>query len=193
MQTKPFIGRNEICRALMICGFLLLAGGAKAATYAAKDCEMAFETTGSPVLVKIVGKSKKPCQGKFDVDGDAIKVAELSLELNDLDTGIPLRNKHLRENYIHVEKFPSATLTVSEAKDLKAKMAGTSKDESDFNGTLTFHGKTAPVRAGKYSIKKNTVTATFDIDLGDHSVEKPSFMGVKVVDLVHLKVTFVLQ
>src|SRR5258708_5549828 len=59
-----------------------------------------------------------------------------------IDTGIGLRNRHLRES-LEVDKFPDATLRVMRA-DLKFPKEG-SPVESQVTGELTLHGRSRPV------------------------------------------------
>src|SRR5258708_38457505 len=59
-----------------------------------------------------------------------------------IDTGIGLRNRHLRES-LEVDKFPDATLRVMRA-DLKFPKEG-SPVESQVTGELLLHGHTRPV------------------------------------------------
>ncbi|MCM2281413.1 MAG: YceI family protein [Bdellovibrionaceae bacterium] len=155
-----------------------------------KNCKVKFETTGQPVLVKIDGKSESPCTGEYAIEGDKLKSATFTLPLDKLDTGIALRNKHLRENYLHTEKFPKATLTVNNAADFAAQRAGSKGGMSKFEGELELHGQKAPVLEGEYQIKGGKVTAKFKVELPAHGVAQPSFMGVKIVDRVHLTVDF---
>lgn len=162
-----------------------------AQTFTAKTCKVTFETTGQPVLVKIEGKSDTACSGQATVQGDKITASEFILKLDKLDTGIPLRNKHLRENYLHIEKFPDSKLKITEITDLTIQLSGKATGPSKFVGELDLHGQKAPVDDGTYQIKNGKqVTVKFDLDLGKHGVEKPGFMGVKVVDKVHLTINF---
>lgn len=163
-----------------------LAGHAE--QYAIKKCLIKFETTGSPVLVKIHGTSKKPCQGTVEVANGVIKSGVITLPMDDIDTGIPLRNKHLRENYIFVDKFPTSTIKLTSAENLADQLAGKASGASKYAGTLTMKGKEAAIRDGTYKIDGKSIEAKLSVDLGDHEVEKPSFMGVKVVDLVFVTV-----
>jgi polyisoprenoid-binding protein YceI len=163
---------------------------ARAESITVKNCKVKFETTGQPVLVKIEGKSEVECTGKVTVEGDQIKDSEFSMSVEHLDTGIALRNKHLRENYLHTEKFPTAKLSIKAIDGLSTQRKGPSAAMNDFQAELELHGQKAPVEIGKYQIKDNKVTTQFCIDLPSYGVDKPSFMGVKIVDKVHITVTF---
>lgn len=154
-----------------------------------KSCQISFGTRGAPVSVNIEGKSSKGCSGKVVMEGEKVKSGEITLELNELDTGIPLRNKHLRENYLHVDKFPTAVIKLTEIKDLEKQRKGGNKATSAFSGTLLMHGVEAPLTKTEYIFKDpKKVTAKFSINLVDHGVPYPSFMGMKVIDVVMVTV-----
>ncbi len=181
-QLVRFVGVNALLS-------LSLSWASASETYVIKSCKVSFETTGSPVLVKIIGSSKKPCVGNVEVDGSVIKSSQITMELDEIDTGIGLRNKHLRENYLHVDKFPVATVKLAEAKDLAVQIAGNVKKTAVYSGTLNLHGKEAPLNKTEYNFTApKKLTAKFSINLNDHGVDYPSFMGVKVVDVVHVTV-----
>ena len=154
-----------------------------------KTCQISFGTRGAPVSVNIEGKSNKGCSGKLVIEGEKVKSGEITMELSELDTGIPLRNKHLRENYLHIEKFPTAVIKLTEIKDLEKQRKGGNKTSSAFSGTLIMHGVEAPLTKTEYIFKDpKKVTAKFSINLVDHGVPYPSFMGVKVIDVVMVTV-----
>lgn len=117
---------------------------------------------------------------------------ELELELGTIDTGITLRNQHLRENYLEVGKpgFDKAVLSdirVGEARTV------TFEGRSSFAGTLKLHGVTHAI-GGSAELKKEAggmrVTATFPLVLTDFGVEPPQYMGVGVGNRLIVKVTF---
>jgi len=83
-----------------------------------------------------------------------------------------------------------ATLTISDTTDLEKQVAGSSGTKSPFQGELDLHGVKAPIKDGQYQVAAKKVTAEFTVDVPDHGVERPSFMGVKIVDKVYITVNF---
>jgi len=171
-------------------GFVAMGEVAAAETFNIKNCKITFETTGTPVLVRITGSSNKPCEGSVTVDGGVLKSGTLTMDLSDINTGIPLRNKHLRENYLHTDKFPVATVKMISVPGVAEQLAGKAKGANEFKAMLNLHGKDAELKATEYSISGKKVKAKFRVDLLDHEVPYPSFMGVKVVDKVHCEAEF---
>jgi polyisoprenoid-binding protein YceI len=106
----------------------------------------------------------------------------LVVPLQNLDTGMKLRNTHMKEKYLEVAKFPEASLEVSKAA-LKIPDAGKS-GEGDAQGAFTLHGVKKDV---KFHYKGSCdasnvcdVVGTFDINFNDYGVQVPSYLGVTV-------------
>ena len=153
------------------------------------ECKIEFKTTGSPVLVSIEGKSEIPCTGSIEVAGEDISKSKISLDLSKLDTGIPLRNKHLKENYLHVDKYPVSNVTNIKAVDFTKTVKGQA-EKSKFEATMDLHGAQKPI-SGTYTVKDGEkYKIEFPIEVVDFNVERPDFMGVKVVDKVFITVQF---
>ena len=151
-----------------------------------------FHAIGRPSALKIVGKSGPP-KGSLIMSQTALDGA-LLLDLNGLDTGIELRNHHMKEKYLQTQTFPQAKLQLlSLGVTLQSLTPGYEVTDSPFTGKLLLHGVEKPV-SGKVTIKRseNTVTATasFQIKLTDFAIDVPSFMGVTVADVVDISTTF---
>jgi polyisoprenoid-binding protein YceI len=119
---------------------------------------------------------------------------ELSVDLKTLDTGIDLRNHHLRDNYLEVAKgegFETATLTEIRLGDVDAE---TFQGRTEFTGTFLLHGTKKPV-AGQAEIARTgqsvRVEATFPVTIADYGIAKPQYLGVGVKSQVQVKVSLV--
>jgi len=117
----------------------------------------------------------------------------LAVDLRTLDTGIGLRNEHLRANYLEVDKGPGfdmATLSEIEVHGLNPDAL---EGKGSFTGSLTLHGLTRIV-TGPVDIRRNgaglRVKATFPVQLPDYQIRKPRHLGVGVTDTVHVEVAF---
>lgn len=154
-----------------------------------KNCKVTFETIGKPVLVQIQGTSGHPCTGTYTLKGSELKEAKFVMKMDQLETGIELRNKHLRENYLHTNEYPESVLTIKSIDDL-AKQLKSGGGESKFVPELTLRGATSEISGAKYEIKGKQVHAEFRIELTDFKIERPMFMGIKVVDAVIVRVDF---
>ena len=117
----------------------------------------------------------------------------LAVNLRTLDTGIGLRNEHLRENYLEVDKgqgFDTATLSEI---DLNGLNPHAPEGKGSFTGLLSLHGVTTAV-TGAVDVRQEgagfRVKASFPVDLSDYSIPKPRYLGIGVKDIVQVEVAF---
>ena len=116
---------------------------------------------------------------------------EIALDLATIDTGIGLRNQHLREKYLEVARgrgFDHALLTDVAVNDA----AGTDfEGRSAFTGSLLLHGVqklvtgTAELRRSGAGVR---VDASFSLTLTDFGIEPPEYLGVGVGNKVIVRV-----
>jgi polyisoprenoid-binding protein YceI len=117
----------------------------------------------------------------------------LVVDLTTLETGISLRDTHMREQYLEVKKgdqFSTARLNQIRVNGIDpANPAGTGA----FHGVLTLHGVEKPV-TGKAEIKPIgnglQVHATFPVNISDFNIQRPRYLGVGVKDEVTVGVKF---
>jgi polyisoprenoid-binding protein YceI len=148
----------------------LSIGGSFDARTSALSGSVTAETSGSLTL-----------EGSFAVD------------LRTLDTGIALRNQHLRETYLEVGKgvgYDTATLSNIGFKGLDP---GRPEGKGSFTGSLTLHGVTKTV-TGAVDVQPSPrglrVTAAFPVNLSDYSIPEPRYLGIGVKNTVHVEVVF---
>lgn len=145
---------------------------------------VAFHATG-PAGLKIDGKT-----AELEVSDSDGKV-KISVPLANLDTGISLRNRHMREKYLEVGKYPRAELVV-ERSALKLPADGT-EATGTATGQMTIHGQTKPVPF-KYSARLSggtyAVNGSAHINIKEFGIEVPSYLGVTVKPDVDIDVRF---
>jgi len=149
-----------------------------------------FIATGKPGFIKIDGLGSG-LKGNLKVTGNLVS-GQASFPLNTLDTGVSLRDKHLKDEFLQVQKYPDAELTVNKVSLAKNPTAdGFSQDKVPFTGVLKVHGVSHPVNG---TIDLNTSAGTtkgdaqFGIKISDFGFPEPKFMGMKVNDDVQVKV-----
>ena len=146
--------------------------------------QITFLAKGKPALISIKGEG----DGATAVlkEKDQILTGEISFQLKSLKTGIELRDDHLKNKYLEVDKYPTATLKISDLK-LPANL----NDIFSFQGTLSLHGIDQPVE-GIVSVtsdsKSQKLSADFKIKLSQFKIEIPSFKGITVAEEVQVKV-----
>lgn len=119
---------------------------------------------------------------------------EVALDLASIDTGIALRNEHLREKYLQVHRGAGYDRAVLSSIVLHEAAGAEFQGKTPFSGTLLLHAVrhavsgTAEVRQVAQGVR---VEASFPLVLTDHGVEPPMYLGVGVAAKVMVKVVFV--
>lgn len=121
-------------------------------------------------------------------------MGDLIVDLRTLDTGIGMRNDHMREKYLEVGKgdgFDRAVLSDVHLGDVDVE---TFQGRTTFTGTLRLHGARknvtgpAEVRRTGSSVR---IEAIFPVTLADFGIPKPQYLGVGVKSEVQVKVSLV--
>ena len=148
------------------------------------DAQASFLAVG-PAGLKIEGKTSE-----LDVT-EAEGKLRVGVALSNRDTGISLRNKHMREKYLDVAKFPRAELLVDRAL-LKLPADG-SESTGTAIGQMTIHGQTKPVTF-QYSARRQggvyAVAGSTRVNMKEFGVEVPTYLGVTVKPDVDVAVRF---
>lgn len=151
-----------------------------------------FLAIGKPAALKIRGNvaqdAKTPLKGQLDLAGTALS-GTATLSLSSLTTGIGLRDSHMKDNYLHVAKFPEASIVLDKISLPAPFSTGDSTTGTDFSGKLLLHGVEKPI-AGTAQISKKGETLgvkfAFKLKLSDHAIDIPSYLGIKVADEVEI-------
>ena len=116
---------------------------------------------------------------------------EISTDLATIDTGIGLRNQHLREKYLEVAKgkgFDKAVLSEIQLSDAEGEAF---EGRTAFTGTLLLHGVKHPVE-GTAEVRREgagrRVRAEFPLLLTDFGITPPEYLGVGVASKLLVKV-----
>ena len=170
---------------LLACSVLLTTGGlVKAAINSPSE---------AGVLVSVRGTAGLNVEGMTHELGVAERGGDLVFQvpLAGLDTGIGLRNRHMR-GYLDVTHFPEAELRVPRKKVVFPPQGR--PVESDVQGRLTLHGISKPcsiryrveqARPGEYRVHGTT-----RIDIRDFGIEVPTYLGVGVEPSIGIQVDF---
>jgi polyisoprenoid-binding protein YceI len=117
----------------------------------------------------------------------------LTVDLRSLRTGIALRDEHMRDKYLEVDRSPSiahATLDRNHVSGLDpSKPAG----RASFRGSLTLHGRTRDVD-GTAVLRRSgaglRVEAAFPVRVSDFAIPDPTYLGVGVRNTLTVSVNF---
>jgi polyisoprenoid-binding protein YceI len=166
---------------------LLITWDAKAALSTVSAVGVKFVASG-PGGVSIVGETD---QLRVNDDGHLIAIA---CPLDTLHTGIGLRDRHMKEKYLEVDKYPKAELRV--ARGALAFPPADGKAARDARGELTLHGRTKPLTFHYVATRVGSgykLSAEFRINMSDFGIEVPSYLGVTVKPEIEVRAQFQVQ
>jgi len=127
--------------------------------------------------------------------GSATEGTQLYLEVDlaSLDTGLGLRNRHMRSNYLEVEEFPYAffNATIGRVETVAAGMFRVTAQ-----GVLNIHGVDREMEVPCDVSERGEgyrVRCTFNTLLSDFDIKIPRLMFLKLANEVRLELDFTVQ
>lgn len=105
--------------------------------------------------------------------GAEYRAQDISVETKGFDSQNDLRNEHLRNRYLEVDKFPLAEIKNGIGKNGK------------FTAVLHWRGKEQPI-AGTYKVDGQDFVAQFSVRASDFDIAKISYMGIGAKDEVNV-------
>ena len=170
--------------------FVIHAGG--------KNNEVVFESKAPMESFK--GRTN---QISGSIEADLSQLADslsfrIEVDLASLDTGIGLRNQHMRDNHLETDTFPIAVFAGGnvESTTSPALTRGASATVR-LAGELSLHGVTRPVEIDvNLTLAESgvlNVSGDFVINLSDHDIKRPKFLVLKLADEQKIHVGFTAQ
>ena len=163
---------------------VVLAGPADAKLERDGSAKVTFHAKG-PAGMEIEGTTTG-----LSVSDDGTTVV-IKVPMASLQTGLELRDRHMRDKYLEVDKYPYAELRV--ARSALHIPADGSPTSGDAQGRLTLHGQTHDQTfhyAAAGSAARMNVNGAFHVLMTDYGIEVPSYMGVKVKPNVDIEASF---
>jgi polyisoprenoid-binding protein YceI len=153
-----------------------------------------FLAIGRPSALKIRGTKGKP-EGKVTFNTNAME-GTIILNLESFETGMSLRDRHMKEKYLETgkEDFKNARVTLSKFDLPKDYWINPTQFKAGFVGKLLLHGIEKEISgeieissASKESIQGQ---AKFSIMLTDFGIAIPSFSGITVAEKVDIEINY---
>lgn len=167
---------------------MLFASAAGAAILEAGRGKIEFTAVGRPSAIKINGHGPGP-EGDVALsksDKGYRLSGEARFDLDALETGIGMRDRHMKEKYLETGKFKTASLKLD--GDLTTALVEQG-GEIKTTGRLNLHGVEKPVDIA-LKIEKDGErlkgVSRFTIKLSDYGIDIPRFSGVTVADDVEI-------
>ncbi len=127
--------------------------------------------------------------------GSATEGTQLYLEVDlaSLDTGLGLRNRHMRNNYLEVEEFPYAFFDAT-IERVEATAAGVFRVMA--RGVMNIHGVERSVDIPCDVVERGAgyrVQCVFNVLLSDFDIEIPKIMFLKLANEARLELDFTVR
>ena len=191
-RRQTISGRTILFSALALPALLATAG------FAAEGPSWRVEKGDVKIVVPLkpggaFAATTTALSGTLTLEGakPARLLGDVSMDLATIDTGIALRNQHLRENYLELAKGDGYNKAVLSDIQLADASGETFDGTTPFTGTMLLHGVKKPV-AGTVEIHSEgtsrRVRAEFPLVLTDWSVTPPEYLGVGVGSRLLVKV-----
>lgn len=187
MALRMTLRRHRPAFLLLVVGFAVVSGSAALAAFTRTTTPAAVQFTGIGAGgFKMVGKTATLTLEQDD------KTLTLIVPLAELKTGIALRDRHMREKYLEVAKYPDVRLAVPLASLPSPAEGATVKGE--LKGLLSLHGKQQEI-VFKYQAScgaQNLCTAkgSFTINIKDYGIVVPSYLGVTLKPDIDVEAQF---
>ena len=157
--------------------FLILFSSVDAQEFKGEKGEIVFISQAP--LSEFEGKSQA-LNGLVDFDKNLL---DFFIDLNTLKTGIGLRDRHMRENYLETKKFPFAEFT-GKMKTVPNLEPGKSQNVVAV-GKFKIHGVEREIEVpGQLTLQGNELLlkASFKVLLSDHNISIPKMMFYELAE-----------
>lgn len=147
-----------------------------------------IEFLASSTLNTFEGKTSA-VEGIIELDNTVYKNSKINLSvyLDSIDTGIGLRNNHMKEKYLETDKFPMANYN---GTIINIKHLSYTETDIETEGILKIHGieKEYKISGKLFNYGKlYKVYASFNVSLKEFNIEQPTLLFISVDDNIFLK------
>ena len=173
---------------VLAVALLVLASPARAELFVvnpgSKDNLVKFESHAP--MESFDGKTREVV-GSLEFDPDQLSdsvTVRIEVDLTSLDTGIGLRNKHMRQNHLETDEYPKAVFAGGTILESSASALEAEPVTLKLAGTFELHGVTREVTVD-VEIARNEdgsvhVVSRFEVKLSDYEIKRPKFLMLKL-------------
>lgn len=172
---------------------VLSSHAASGATYVLDSkAKNRIEFHSKATLESFSGKSRN-FSAQFEVDAAQLgrSTGTVKVDLRTLDTGIDLRNKHMRENHLHTDSFPEAIFVLDSVTGA-GSLAGVGLTQITVHGKMTIHGVTKPLAVPASLTPADAgalrLQTEFPLKITDFGIPRPEFLFLKLAEDVRILV-----
>lgn len=205
MSPKDLIAAS-LCAAYLLASSAAFSAEREFAIKDEKNRDIVSFTSDAP-LELINGRTGR-IEGQISLDEsmDLSKNVKASFEvdLSSIDTGIELRNEHMRDNFLQTKQFPKASFVLKKLLNPPKKLKAGEKVKINAQGDFSLHGKTMsktiPIEltymtkcpateAKRPGCDLIQFKATFPVAFKDYGIPRPEAVFQKLADEVIVTVS----
>lgn len=157
--------------------------------YSVLSGQVQFLAIGKPAMMRIRGSAEKGLSGTAQVKDKQV-TGQFQFKVDELKTGIDLRDRHMKEKYLQTEKFPQAQMEIKKM-EMPADSELQNAKKVSFEGELQIHGVKKTITGNTTLQKKGkniSAQVEFPTKIADHMIDLPSYAGIKVADEIQITV-----
>lgn len=158
--------------------WIFIAVGSSAQQYKTENGKVEFLSKAS--LSEFTGQSEN-LNGLLDIEKRAL---DFFIDLNTLKTGIGLRDRHMRDNYLETKKFPFAEFTGNIVENLS--FAPGESQRVTARGNFKIHGVErtieVPGTLTRVNDKELKLVANFTVLLSDYKIDVPTVLFYELAE-----------
>jgi len=159
-----------------------------AQSYVSEDGYVEFESNAPLLTFKGISNN---LTGLIDFDQNLV---DFYVDLNTIDTGIRLRNRHLRESYLETDKYPFAEFTGRLTTDFDFQSA--QPQPATVAGTFKIHGVEREITVqGEIQLVSDglLLTAGWTVRLEDYNIDRPSVVFYELAEEQKVSISITLK
>lgn len=149
-----------------------------------QSSKVEWVAVGSPGFLKVESKNAG-LSGDMTID-DGMIIGHFVMKIDDIRTGIKLRDDHAKEKYLEMKKYPEAKFALNAVKVSSSFEA---------KGIMSMHGVDKEMTWACQAAKNDgtrKISCVSKIVLTDFNVAIPSYLGVTIAKDVKVKVVLVI-
>ncbi len=117
------------------------------------------------------------------------------VDMASLETGIGLRDRHMRDNHLDTKEFPEATFEGGTLEEVSASALAVGVPVTlDLVGEFTLHGVTREITVATEATLNEEggieVVGRFTVNLKDYDIKRPGFLMMKLSEDQDVEVRF---
>lgn len=178
----------------LILGFLIFSASIYATEHDVDKSQKNLVKFTSDARIETFDGTTDKIDGYMTWDGEDIlnkNQLYFEVDLRTLDTGIGLRNRHMKEEYLETDKYP---MTVFKGKLVKADKTSDGKLNVTAEGSMSIHGVSKPVSIKGTMIPSQNggyrIQSSFEVKLPDYNIPIPQLMFLKISEVMKLNLDF---